>query len=43
MLTANVSEIKKSVLSNFSFILNVLSEDRITFVCMGLYIDIKKY
>ena len=32
MLTANFSKIEKSVMSNISFILNVLSEGGITFV-----------
>ena len=36
MLTANVSKIKKNVLPNLIFILNVLSENGIIFVWMVL-------
>ena len=34
--------IKKSVLSNITFILNVLSEDGVIFIWMELFLKIKK-
>ena len=37
MLTANVRKIEKSVMSNISFILDVLSESGITFVWIGFF------
>ena len=37
MLTADTRKIKKSVLPNITFILNVLSENGIIFVLMSLY------
>ena len=42
MLTANVSKIKKSILSNIIFIVKVLSENGIIFVWIGLSFKIKK-
>lgn len=42
MLTANVGKIKKDVLLNITFILNVLSENGIVFCLEGLIFKIKK-
>ena len=42
MVTSNVSKIKKSVLPNITFILNVLSENGTSFVGMVLFFIIKK-
>ena len=42
MLTANVGKIKKDVLLNITFILNVLSENGIVFCQEGLIFKIKK-
>ena len=41
MLTANVSEIKNTALYKIPFVLNVLSENGIIFVWMGLFFKIK--
>ena len=41
MLTANVSKIKKTALSNVTFILNVLLEDGIIFVWTSLFFRLK--
>ena len=40
-LNANVSKIKKGALANITFILNVLSENGMIFVCVGLFSKIK--
>ena len=42
MLTTNVNKVKKSAPPNNTFILNVLSENGIIFVCMGLFFKIEK-
>lgn len=42
MLTANVSKIRKNLQPNIPFILNVLSENEMTFVQMGSLFKIKK-
>ena len=42
MLTTNISKIKKSVQSNITFISNVLSENWIIFVWIGLFSKTKK-
>ena len=41
-LNANVSKIKKGALANITFILNLLSENGMIFVCVGLFSKIKK-
>ena len=42
MSTANINKIEESVLSNITFILNVLSENEIILVWLGLFFKIKK-